>query len=114
MLPVAMLALSITYKEMTMTLDNPSQPVVLLFSGRGNPVIGMGSDLWISMQRRNRSGIVPAMCRASICADSALSGPMNRLIQTTVQQLAVTAINVSLYSLCRERFPALRVGCLRP
>lgn len=34
---------------------------------------------------------------------------MNRLIQTTVQQLAVTAINVSLYSLCRERFPALRV-----
>lgn len=29
-----------------MTLDNPSQPVVLLFSGQGNPVIGMGSDLW--------------------------------------------------------------------
>lgn len=30
---------------MTNTL---SQPVVLLFSGQGNPVIGMGSDLWDS------------------------------------------------------------------
>ncbi len=29
-----------------MTLNNASQPVVLLFSGQGNPVIGMGSDLW--------------------------------------------------------------------
>ena len=26
-----------------MTLNNASQPVVLLFSGQGNPVIGMGS-----------------------------------------------------------------------
>lgn len=97
-----------------MTLDNPSQPVVLLFSGQGNPVIGMGSDLWdlnaTTKQIWDCASDVSGLDLRRLC----LKGPMNRLIQTTVQQLAVTAINVSLYSLCRERFPALRVGCLRP
>lgn len=27
-------------------MNNASQPTVLLFAGQGNPVIGMGSDLW--------------------------------------------------------------------
>ncbi len=92
-----------------MTLDNPSQPVVLLFSGQGNPVIGMGSDLWdlnaTTKQIWDCASDVSGLDLRRLC----LKGPMNRLIQTTVQQLAVTAINVSLYSLCRERFPALRV-----
>jgi len=92
-----------------MTLNNPSQPVVLLFSGQGNPVIGMGSDLWdlnaTTKQIWDCASDVSGLDLRRLC----LKGPMNRLIQTTVQQLAVTAINVSLYSLCRERFPALRV-----
>lgn len=92
-----------------MTLNNASQPVVLLFSGQGNPVIGMGSDLWdlnsTTKQIWDCASDISGLDLRRLC----LKGPMNRLIQTTVQQLAVTAINVSLYTLCRERFPALRV-----
>lgn len=40
-----------------------------------------------------------------------LKGPMNRLIQTTVQQLAVTAINVTLYTLCQQKMdPCAIIG----
>lgn len=72
-------------------------------------MIGMGSDLWdlnaTTKQIWDCASDVSGLDLRRLC----LKGPMNRLIQTTVQQLAVTAINVSLYSLCRERFPALRV-----
>ncbi|MDF3798426.1 ACP S-malonyltransferase, partial [Enterobacter hormaechei] len=92
-----------------MTLNNASQPVVLLFSGQGNPVIGMGSDLWdlnsTTKQIWDCASNIFGLDLRRLC----LKGPMNRLIQTTVQQLAATAINVSLYTLCGERFPALRV-----
>ncbi|STI68775.1 malonyl CoA-acyl carrier protein transacylase [Escherichia coli] len=42
-------------------MNNASQPTVLLFAGQGNPVIGMGSDLWDLTPVQNISGIVPAI-----------------------------------------------------
>ncbi|MBE5250652.1 acyltransferase domain-containing protein [Mixta mediterraneensis] len=87
-----------------MTLKNTSHPVVLLFSGQGNPVIGMGSDLWgvnaTAKQVWDCASDISGMDLRRLC----LKGPMNKLVQTTVQQLAVTAINVTLFSLWRERF----------
>ncbi|KIS43401.1 ACP S-malonyltransferase [Kosakonia radicincitans] len=91
---------------MTNTL---SQPVVLLFSGQGNPVIGMGSDLWDTNETTKAiwdcASDIAGVDLRRLC----LKGPMNRLIQTTVQQIAVTAINVTLYSLWRERFADVAV-----
>lgn len=92
-----------------MMMNSVSQPVVLLFSGQGNPVIGMGSDLWdINTTTKaiwDCASDISGMNLRRLCQ----KGPMNRLIQTTVQQLAVTAINVTLYSLCRERIENLSV-----
>lgn len=66
-----------------MTLDNASQPVVLLFSGQGNPVIGMGSDLWdlnsTTKQIWDCASDISGLDLRRLC----LKGPMNRLIQTT-------------------------------
>jgi len=90
-------------------MDMTSQPVVMLFSGQGNPVIGMGSDLWdksaATKQIWDCASEISGMDLRRLCQ----KGPMNRLIQTTVQQLAVTAINVTLYTLCRERFENMQV-----
>ncbi|MCU6663137.1 ACP S-malonyltransferase [Silvania hatchlandensis] len=87
------------------------QPLVLLFAGQGNPVIGMGSDLW----DRNASTKQIWDCASDITGKDirrlCQKGPMNRLIQTTVQQVAVTAINVMLYRLWAEQpEPAQIVG----
>lgn len=93
-----------------MMMNHASQPVVLLFSGQGNPQIGMGSDLWdLNATTKNIwdcASDISAIDLRRLCQ----KGPMNRLIQTIVQQLAVTAINVSLYSLCRERLGNLAVA----
>lgn len=87
-----------------MSEHNTEKPLVLLFAGQGNPAIGMGADLW---------DLTPAAKHIWDCASDVsgmdlrrlcLKGPMNRLIQTTVQQLAVTAINVTLYALCQQEF----------
>lgn len=90
-------------------MDMTSQPVVMLFSGQGNPVIGMGSDLWdksaATKQIWDCASDISGMDLRRLCQ----KGPMNRLIQTTVQQLAVTAINVTLYTLCRERYANMHV-----
>ncbi|SFN23988.1 [acyl-carrier-protein] S-malonyltransferase [Izhakiella capsodis] len=87
-----------------MTLTNASTPVVLLFSGQGNPVIGMGSDLWdvnaTTKQIWDCASDISGKDLRWLC----LRGPMNKLIQTPIQQMAVTAINVTLFSLWRERF----------
>jgi [acyl-carrier-protein] S-malonyltransferase len=92
-----------------MMMNLASQPVVLLFSGQGNPQIGMGSDLWdfnaTTKAIWDCASDISGMNLRRLCQ----KGPMNRLIQTTVQQLAVTAINISLYSLCRERIEHLSV-----
>ncbi len=89
-------------------MNNASQPTVLLFAGQGNPVIGMER-----IRDRNASTKHIWDCASDISGLNlrrlCQKGPMNRLIQTTVQQLAVTAINVTLYTLCRERLENLTV-----
>lgn len=88
---------------------NQSQPVAFMFAGQGNPVIGMGSDLW---------DINDAIRQIWDCASDisqtdirrlCLKGPMNKLVQTTCQQVAVTAINATLYTLCREKIETSKV-----
>lgn len=85
------------------------QPVAFLFAGQGNPFIGMGSDLWninaVTRQIWDCASDISGLNIRQLCQQ----GPMNRLIQTTVQQLAVTAINVTLYSLCHERLKACEI-----
>ncbi|KFK94358.1 MULTISPECIES: ACP S-malonyltransferase [unclassified Serratia (in: enterobacteria)] len=91
--------------------SNKLQSVAFLFAGQGNPTIGMGSDLW---------GLNGATKRIWDCASDVsgidirrlcLKGPMNKLVQTTNQQVAVTAINATLYTLCRDKLEdALVVG----
>ncbi|HBV6394436.1 TPA: ACP S-malonyltransferase [Klebsiella aerogenes] len=80
------------------------QPLVLIFAGQGNPVIGMGSDLWdlnaTTRQIWDCASDVTGLDLRRLC----LKGPMNRLVKTTTQQAAVTAINVTLYSLYAEQF----------
>ncbi len=80
-----------------------SSTVALLFAGQGNPVIGMGADLWDI----NKTTKAIWDCASDIAGIDlrrcCLKGPMNKLIQTRVQQLAVTAINISLYSLMRGK-----------
>ncbi|WLI78612.1 ACP S-malonyltransferase [Kosakonia sp. H02] len=87
-----------------MNMNNAEKPIALLFAGQGNPVIGMGADLWDLNQATKNiwdcASDITGMDIRRLC----LKGPMNRLIRTTVQQVAVTAINVTLYTLCREKF----------
>mgnify|MGYP004708228237 FL=1 len=81
---------------------NASNPVVLLFAGQGNPVIGMGADLWDTSAETRRiwdcASDISGLDIRRLCA----RGPMPRLVQTPVQQIAVTAINIMLYTLYRE------------
>ncbi|MFD1803090.1 ACP S-malonyltransferase [Mixta tenebrionis] len=88
---------------MDININSTSAPVVLLFAGQGNPVIGMGADLWdINAATRHIwdcASDISGLDLRRLC----LKGPMNKLIQTTVQQLAVTAINLTLYTLMREK-----------
>jgi len=92
-----------------MTLNNTQQPVILLFSGQGNPEIGMGSDLWDSHATTKRIWDCASDISGWDLRRLCLRGPMNKLIQTPVQQMAVTAINVSLFSLWRERFTGMPI-----
>ncbi|MFE4108898.1 ACP S-malonyltransferase [Kosakonia sp. YIM B13611] len=92
-----------------MDISSTSQPVFFLFAGQGNPVIGMGADLW-NINETTRAiwdcaSDISGMDIRRLC----LKGPMNRLIQTTVQQIAVTAMNVTLYTLCKDKFAETRV-----
>jgi [acyl-carrier-protein] S-malonyltransferase len=87
-----------------MTLNNSEHPVVLLFSGQGNPVTGMGSDLWDINAATKRIWDCASDISGRDLRRLCLRGPMNKLIQTPVQQMAVTAINVTLFDLWKERF----------
>ena len=82
---------------------NKSQSVSLLFAGQGNPLIGMGSDLWdLNSTCRHIwdcASDISGLDIRRLC----LKGPMNKLIQTTVQQIAVTAINVTLFSILQSK-----------
>jgi len=88
-----------------MITKDSAQPVVLLFSGQGNPMIGMGSDLWDADATAKHiwdcASDISGMDLRRLC----LRGPMNKLIQSPVQQMAVTAINITLFSLWRQRYP---------
>ena len=92
-------------------MDNniKSSPVALLFAGQGNPVIGMGAELWDINETTKAIWDCASDIAGIDLRRCCLKGPMNKLIQTTVQQLAVTAINVSLYSLMRERSDAMSI-----
>lgn len=82
---------------------NTLQSVAFIFAGQGNPTIGMGADLWdindITKQIWDCASDVSGVDIRRLC----LKGPMNKLVQTTHQQVAVTAINVTLYTLCRDK-----------
>ena len=86
-----------------MVIHDSTQPLVLLFAGQGNPVIGMGADVWdlntTTKHIWDCASDISGMDIRRLCQ----KGPMNRLVQTTVQQIAVTAINVTLHSLCAEK-----------
>ncbi|MNC19337.1 Polyketide biosynthesis malonyl CoA-acyl carrier protein transacylase PksC [compost metagenome] len=85
-----------------MVKNQSVQPLVLLFAGQGNPVIGMGSDLWDRNTTTKRIWDCASDITGKDIRRLCQKGPMNRLIQTTVQQVAVTAINVTLYHLWAE------------
>ncbi|HCK0912856.1 ACP S-malonyltransferase [Klebsiella michiganensis] len=84
-----------------------TRSVALIFAGQGNPVIGMGADLWdlnaVTKNIWDCASDVTQMDIRRLCE----RGPMNRLVQTTAQQVAVTAINVTLYCLSLEKMPSL-------
>lgn len=86
-----------------MVTNQSVYPLVLLFAGQGNPIIGMGNDLWDRNETSKRiwdcASDITGMDIRRLCH----KGPMNRLIQTRVQQVAVTAINVTLYHLWLEQ-----------
>lgn len=87
-----------------MNYEESTQPAVLLFSGQGNPLIGMGSDLWDADTFAKHIWDCASDISGKDLRRLCNKGPMNRLIQTPVQQMAVTAINVTLFSLWRKRF----------
>ncbi|ERK10260.1 Malonyl CoA-acyl carrier protein transacylase [Pantoea sp. AS-PWVM4] len=92
--------------------DKHAPAVAFMFSGQGNPVIGMGADLWhINQQARqiwDCASDISQMDIRRLC----LKGPMNKLVQTPCQQVAVTAINVTLYTLLLEKLNVeTAVGC---
>ncbi|AYZ16736.1 ACP S-malonyltransferase [Klebsiella pasteurii] len=86
-----------------------TRPVALIFAGQGNPVIGMGADLWdlnaVTKNIWDCASDITQMDIRRLCE----RGPMNRLVQTTAQQVAVTAINVTLHCLCLEKMTNLSI-----
>lgn len=92
-----------------MVTNKSGEPLVLLFAGQGNPVIGMGADLWdlnaTTKHIWDCASDMTGMDIRRLCQ----KGPMPRLVQTTVQQVAVTAINVTLLSLCAEKLENARI-----
>ncbi|MBV4413078.1 ACP S-malonyltransferase [Enterobacteriaceae bacterium YMB-R22] len=90
-------------------MDIKTASVALIFAGQGNPTIGMGADLWDI----NNTTKAIWDCASDISGTDirrvCLKGPMNKLVQTTNQQVAVTAINATLYALCRDRLGEARI-----
>lgn len=94
-----------------MDIDSQQRPAALVFAGQGNPTIGMGADLWQGSQRIRRiwdcASDISGIDIRRVC----LTGPLNKLVQTPVQQLAVTAINLSFYTLLQEKGVNISVSC---
>lgn len=80
-----------------------SQSVAFMFAGQGNPVIGMGSDLWDLNDAIRQIWDCASDISQTDIRRLCLKGPMNKLVKTTHQQMAVTAINATLYTLCRDK-----------
>ncbi len=99
------LDLNIIYKDIFF-YDKAIRPAngAYFFAGQGNPAVGMGADLWdlntTTRQIWDCASDVTGLDLRRLCQ----KGPMNRLVKTTTQQSAVTAINITLYSLYAERF----------
>lgn len=53
--------LNTIYKDISLMTKQSVQPTVLIFAGQGNPVVGMGADLWDLNTTTRKSGTVPAM-----------------------------------------------------
>ncbi len=87
-----------------------STSVAFLFAGQGNPTIGMGADLWDSNDETKKiwdcASDISGVDIRRIC----LKGPMNKLVQTTNQQVAVTAINATLFTLCKDKLEGRQVA----
>lgn len=92
-------------------MEYQQQPVALIFAGQGNPMIGMGADLWDSNQQTRRIWDCASDVSGSDIRRACLKGPLNKLVQTPVQQLVITAINLSFYTLLREKGVNIIASC---
>ncbi|GLR09740.1 malonyl CoA-ACP transacylase [Mixta theicola] len=94
-----------------MDINHQKRPAALIFAGQGSPVTGMGADLWDINQHTRRiwdcASDVSGIDIRRVC----LKGPVNKLVQTPVQQLAVTAINITFYTLLREKGIKITASC---
>lgn len=88
---------------------NQTTSVAFLFAGQGNPTIGMGSDLWDINEKTKTIWDCASDISGADIRRICLKGPMNKLVQTTNQQVAVTAINATLFTLCQDKLDGVRV-----
>lgn len=86
-----------------------SQLIAFMFAGQGNPVIGMGSDLWAINDATRQIWDCASDISQTDIRRLCLKGPINKLMQTTCQQMAVTAINTTLFTLCREKIETANI-----
>ncbi len=87
-----------------------STSVAFLFAGQGNPTIGMGADLWDINDETKKIWDCASDISGADIRRICLKGPMNKLVQTTNQQVAVTAINATLFTLCKDKLEGLHVA----
>ncbi|NDJ55919.1 ACP S-malonyltransferase [Enterobacteriaceae bacterium 4M9] len=89
---------------------NQATSVAFLFAGQGNPTIGMGADLWDINDETKKIWDCASDISGADIRRICLKGPMNKLVQTTNQQVAVTAINATLFTLCKDKLDGLHVA----
>lgn len=92
-------------------MEHQQQPVALIFAGQGNPTLGMGADLWDRNQQTRSIWECASDISGSDLRRACLKGPLNRLVQTPVQQLVITAINLSFYTLLRDKGADVIASC---
>ncbi|MFC0180278.1 ACP S-malonyltransferase [Thorsellia kenyensis] len=75
---------------------------VIMFSGQGRPVIGMGKTIADTTQKTKDIWDCATDLSGIDIRKIAFKGPMPKLIETTNQQVIVTAINLSMFSMLEE------------